>query len=145
MQYQLSELSQLPIDLQTGDIVFLRGNLGTGKTTLTQELLTRQGIDRSLIKSPTYTYFQKYTSPSTHQTYFHFDLYRIEEYDVFLNIGGEEYLMDPMAIKFVEWPELLEHTFTPDIEIQLSDTGAGETRDIQVTYTAEGRKSGNIN
>lgn len=30
--------------------------------------------------------------------------------------------MDPAAIKFVEWPELLEHTFTPDIEIQLSDT-----------------------
>lgn len=86
MQYQLSELNKLPIDLQTGDIVFLRGNLGTGKTTLTQELLSQQGIDRSLIKSPTYTYFQKYTSPSTDQVYFHFDLYRIEEYDIFLNI-----------------------------------------------------------
>lgn len=144
MQYQLSELNKLPIDLQTGDIVFLRGNLGTGKTTLTQELLSQQGIDRSLIKSPTYTYFQKYTSPSTDQVYFHFDLYRIEEYDIFLNIWGEEYLMDSTAIKFVEWPELLEHTFTPDIEIRLSDTGAGETRDIQVIYTAESRKSGNI-
>lgn len=52
--------------------------------------------------------------------------------------------MDSTAIKFVEWPELLEHTFTPDIEIRLSDTGAGETRDIQVMYTAESRKSGNI-
>lgn len=51
--------------------------------------------------------------------------------------------MDSTAIKFVEWPTT-EHTFTPDIEIRLSDTGAVETRDIQVIYTAESRKSGNI-
>lgn len=86
MKYHISELADLPLDLRPGDIVFLRGNLGSGKTTLSQELLSRKGIDGKRIKSPTYTYFQKYESGPSGETFYHFDLYRIGEYETFLNI-----------------------------------------------------------
>ncbi len=86
MQYYISDIPELRLNILPGDIIFLRGNLGSGKTTLTQEILFQRGISREKIKSPTYTYFQKYIAPLTNETFYHFDLYRIGEYEVFLNI-----------------------------------------------------------
>jgi tRNA threonylcarbamoyladenosine biosynthesis protein TsaE len=144
MKYHLSELPELALELRPGDIVFLRGNLGSGKTTLSQEILSRRGIDRNRIKSPTYTYFQKYSAEPTGGIFYHFDLYRIAEYETFLNIGGEEYLSDPQAIKLVEWPEILGNTFIADVEISLAETEDPETREITVTYRDAERKGGDI-
>lgn len=142
MQYHLSELLNLRLDLRAGDIVFLRGNLGAGKTTLARELLSRYGIDPNLIKSPTYTYVQKYALPSSENgSFYHFDLYRIDEYETFLNIGGEDLLGDPEAIKLIEWPDLLAQTFVPDVEISLSETDDPEKRSITVAYRDASRDS----
>ncbi len=141
MQYHISELSKLQIDIRSGDIIFLKGNLGSGKTTLVQEILSRYGIHREQIKSPTYTYFQSYTSPETQNTYYHFDLYRIGDYSIFVNIWGEEYLSDTQAIKLIEWPEIIEKTFACDVEIELSETEDPNTRAIRIHYRDSARQS----
>ncbi len=141
MQYHVSELSKIQIDIRPGDIIFLKGNLGSGKTTLVQEILSRHGIDRGQIKSPTYTYFQSYTNPETQNSYYHFDLYRIEDYSIFVNIWAEEYLLDTQAIKLIEWPEIIEKTFAGDVEIELSETEDPNTRDIRIFYRDSARES----
>lgn len=141
MQYHFSQLSKIRLDIRSGDIIFLRGNLGAGKTTLVQEILSQHGISRNQIKSPTYTYLQTYTNPGTQNTYYHFDLYRVEDYSIFVNIWGEEYLSDIQAIKLIEWPEIIEKTFAYDIEIKLFETENPETRKIEIRYRDSTRKS----
>jgi tRNA threonylcarbamoyl adenosine modification protein YjeE len=60
-----------------GDRIFLRGDLGSGKSTFVRALLRHHLKDSALVvRSPTYTYYQKYE----HNIY-HFDLYRIESLD----------------------------------------------------------------
>jgi tRNA A37 threonylcarbamoyladenosine biosynthesis protein TsaE len=53
------------------------------------------------------------------QIFHHFDLYRLETYDDFLNIGGQEYLERRDTIKIIEWPEILEDYFVPNYTIIL--------------------------
>jgi tRNA threonylcarbamoyladenosine biosynthesis protein TsaE len=55
-----------------------------------------------VVRSPTYTYYQKYST-----SIYHFDLYRLEDYDTFVSIGGEEILGDSCTITLIEWPEIL--------------------------------------
>lgn len=65
------------------------------------------------ITSPTYTYYKRYGNV------WHFDLYRIESYDDFVNIGGEEILDDPNSIAIVEWPEKILSAYEPTIEVHI--------------------------
>lgn len=70
--------------------------------------------ENTIVRSPTYTYFSKY-EPNI----YHFDLYRIDDYETFTNIGAEDIFADQNAIRLVEWPELLEGIYTPTITIEL--------------------------
>jgi tRNA threonylcarbamoyladenosine biosynthesis protein TsaE len=74
-------ISQLPIFPIKGDRVFLRGDLGAGKTTISRHIIsTLLGIETP-VKSPTYIYYNKYG-----ENIYHFDLYRLQSYDDFVNI-----------------------------------------------------------
>ena len=110
MLIHLDDLANIPLDLAPGDIVYLSGDLAAGKTTLVQTLLARHGVDPSLIKSPTYTYYQIYTGNQGWK-FAHFDLYRVPDYETFLNIGGQEILDNPLYTSLVEWPDILEHRY----------------------------------
>ncbi len=66
---------------------------------------------------------------------FHFDLYRIENYEIFVNIGGEEILENPKSLKIIEWPEVLMDRYRPNIIIRLSTVGnEPNTRNIEIEY-----------
>ena len=76
-------------------IIFLRGDLASGKTTLTQAIAKFKGI-KSEITSPTFSLQQCYGNG-----FFHYDLYRLE-YEEFMNIGlFEEF--EKEGWHFVEW------------------------------------------
>ncbi len=81
------------------------GPLGAGKTTLVQHLLKLCKITEP-ITSPTYTYVNVYRKND--YTYYHFDLYRLQTIDDFIQAGFDEYLYQPHSYCFIEWPEIIE-------------------------------------
>lgn len=97
-------------------ICFLYGNLGAGKTTLTQMLLKELGWN-GRVKSPTYTLIEPYEVGK--QKIYHLDLYRIQSPDELYFMGLQD-LFAENAFFFIEWPErLADLGIKPDIEIFL--------------------------
>ncbi len=89
-------------------IFLLSGDLGAGKTTLTQRLCTQLGITEP-VRSPTFSLVNEYASPRYGPVY-HMDLYRLEKQEDLAQIGFEEYL-DSGQLCLIEWPELAETYF----------------------------------
>lgn len=92
--------SSVAKELKSGDVVFLHGDLGAGKTTFVKGLAFGLGIDLDEVNSPTFNYLNLY------ETLAHFDLYRVETLDQFMMMGFDEYLESPY-IACIEWPEIL--------------------------------------
>lgn len=125
-KYTRNTLSKLNIPLQKPTIIFLYGDLWAGKTTLSKHIITdRLGI-LGEVTSPTYTYYNKI------QDVYHFDLYRLSTYEEFIHIWGEEILDNNTGVVIVEWPELIEPYYTPDIAIHIHKTGVEGERNIQL-------------
>jgi tRNA threonylcarbamoyladenosine biosynthesis protein TsaE len=108
--------------LRPGLSVWLCGDLGAGKTTLTRGLLRELGFS-GRVKSPTYTLVELY--PFSRFNVYHFDLYRFVDPDEWDEAGFREYFNDT-GICLVEWPEkggaLLPE---PDIRVRLEFLDAG--------------------
>ncbi|HEY7986202.1 MAG TPA: tRNA (adenosine(37)-N6)-threonylcarbamoyltransferase complex ATPase subunit type 1 TsaE [Methylophilaceae bacterium] len=108
--------------IQGGLKIWLRGDLGAGKTTLARGLLRGLGYDGK-VKSPTYTLVESYVISGI--TFYHFDLYRFTSEEEWEEAGFREYF-NPTSVCLVEWPEnaanLLPHA---DIEVSLEVDGAG--------------------
>ena len=83
--------------------IFLRGDLGAGKTTFTKELLAELGFEASQIQSPTFLKLLSYKN-SKAEIALHMDAYRIEDEKEFLRLGLENY--DSIKLGLVEWPDL---------------------------------------
>ena len=87
--------------LQSGDLVFLCGDLGAGKTTLARGLLGGLG-HVGATPSPTYTLIENYSL--ARGAVHHLDLYRLEN-SAELDMLGVRDLLDGAAIVLVEWPQ----------------------------------------
>jgi len=122
-------------NLMPGDVVFLKGNLGAGKTTLVRYALRALGF-QGQVKSPSYTIVESYEvgGYSIH----HFDLYRISDPQELLFIGLEAYL-DEAAIVFVEWPELGQGVLPkPNWTIELeADPKNPQRRILRIAHHAQ--------
>ena len=89
--------------LGVGDIVCLIGDLGTGKTALTNGIAV--GLDiKEYITSPTFTIVNEYMGRIP---LFHFDVYRIADSEEMYEIGFEEYL-DGNGVVVIEWADLIK-------------------------------------
>ena len=90
-------------------IIVLTGYLGSGKTKLTEGILTYFGLQEE-ISSPTFTIVNEYNAKEF--KIFHFDVYRLSDVDEFFAIGGEEYFEKGVSI--VEWGEMIEEIIAQD-------------------------------
>src|SRR5690606_367478 len=93
--------AELALASHPGEIIFLQGPLGAGKTTLVRGFFRALGY-QGTIKSPTYTLVESYLI--NNQPYFHFDLYRLAHPHELFDIGFEDYLQIN-SICLIEWPE----------------------------------------
>lgn len=108
--------------LAPGQIVFLIGDLGAGKTTLARGIIAAWCRATQETPSPTYTLAQGYEGPSGVLT--HMDLYRLRQPEEVFELGLEDAMEEGPVL--IEWPDRLG-AFTPKrrVEITLTWQGAG--------------------
>lgn len=106
--------------LEAGSVVALSGNLGTGKTHLTQGIAVGLGIDQRLVNSPTFSLVQEYAG---RLPVFHFDTYRLKNLDEFIDLGFDEYLSFH-GVCIIEWAERVASLLPADsLRIRISTIG----------------------
>ena len=90
--------------LRPGDVVALIGDLGTGKTTLTQGIAQGLGIDASSVTSPSFVLMKEYRAGRI--PLYHIDVYRLDGVPEMQRMGYEDYLT-PQSVAVIEWAQKL--------------------------------------
>ena len=96
--------------LKGGEIVFLRGPIGAGKTVFVKGVAAALGL-KSSPTSASFSLMKEYKNKK--HRLFHIDLFRLEEGEVF-NLGFEEMLEDEKASILAEWPDPIRHMLPAD-------------------------------
>ena len=103
--------------IKSGDVIFIYGEIGTGKTTFVRFLINHlevvNKIKKSEVLSPTFNLVYDYEIGKL--KIYHYDLYRLKNYKDILELGMFDNSNDHITV--VEWPELLQ--FKPKDRIDL--------------------------
>lgn len=103
--------------LPSTPVLLLKGNLGAGKTTLSQALLKALGVVQQ-VNSPTFNIVNTYSDASGNDFY-HFDLYRIKHFAELEDLGFFDYI-DSGRPCLIEWPEIIEdHLQEPHLLLEI--------------------------
>lgn len=118
-------------------LVFLRGDLGVGKTTLCRSLIRAMGHSGS-VKSPTFTLVEPYACAS--KNIYHFDLYRLNDPEELEFLGIRDYINDH-SLCLIEWPERGDSILPkPDLDITMRISSKKRELSLQ-PYTANGEQA----
>ena len=122
--------------LTKGLLIFLKGDLGAGKTTLARGLINSLGYVGS-VKSPTYSLIEQYEFDAF--TLNHFDLYRFVSSNEWLLSGFQEYI-NSHDVTLIEWPEKSSGFLPkPDLEVELLYKNESRIAHIN-SFTEKGHK-----
>ncbi len=137
------QLAKLPLS----GSVWLSGDLGAGKTTLTRYWLQALG-HKGTVKSPTYTLVEPYhieQNDGSMKPVYHADLYRLQDPEELSFIGFDEYLDEPNALVIIEWASRADSYLPPpslfidmiestdgsrQVELRLSKIGQAQYLDL---------------
>lgn len=115
--------------------IALYGEMGAGKTTFVKAFCKHLGVQGNTA-SPTFSLVNQYfyKDADGHETIVrHLDLYRLRTALEALDIGIEDMLHDPSAYCIIEWPQLVEPIFPPDmVKIEIEVLGENE-RNLKIT------------
>jgi tRNA threonylcarbamoyl adenosine modification protein YjeE len=105
--------------LENGDCIFLIGEIGVGKTTLTRYLINnlqnQRGLKETEVLSPTFNLLYEYEIKGL--KIMHYDLYRIKKADELDHLGI--FSEDEKTVKIIEWPDLIKTPLKNKLEIHL--------------------------
>tara|TARA_B100000686_G_C16548729_1_gene841364 strand:- start:528 stop:983 length:456 start_codon:yes stop_codon:yes gene_type:complete len=118
--------------IKTGDIIFLYGEIGSGKTTFVRffinHLENEKGIKNSEILSPTFNIVYDYKVKDI--KVLHYDLYRLKNQKDISQLGMFETSND--SIKIIEWPELILSKPINRIDIKFKYSKQINSRQIEI-------------
>ena len=116
--------------LESGDIVCLTGDIGAGKTVLTKGIAKSLGIEE-MITSPTFTIVNEYSGD---KDLYHFDVYRLQGGEDFIDVGFEHYL-ERDGVIVIEWSEIVEDVLPVDrIVISIKHAEVENKRKIDINF-----------
>ena len=139
MKYTLRELTilinKISNKLKIGNVIYLKGDLGSGKTTiakiLIQNLFKKYKKKKPIVTSPTFNIVQYYLV-NKQMIIAHYDLYRLRKSSDINNIGL--YDLEDKMISIIEWPELIKKKNKNRIEIKLGYTKKDNERNVSIKY-----------
>ncbi len=118
--------------LKNGDCIFLIGEIGVGKTTLTRCLINslqnEKGLKETEVLSPTFNLLYEYEIKDL--KVMHYDLYRIKKVNELDHLGI--FLENKKSIKIIEWPDLIKTPLTNKLEIYLEYVEIDNERKMSV-------------
>jgi len=128
----LSKISEIILKkLDKKDCLFLIGEIGVGKTTLTRYLINnlqkQKGLSQTEVLSPTFNLLYEYEISDF--KIMHYDLYRIKETKELKHLGIFSEELD--AVKIVEWPDLIKIPLQDKLEVHLRYGDKENEREIE--------------
>lgn len=136
-------LKKNQLEVHSHALVFLEGEMGAGKSTLSKIFLSELGFKTETKGSPTFPLVQGYEQNQNRA--FHIDLYRMKSEKEIYDSGIEETIENEKAWIFIEWaslfPEYFEYWFKqgskksrrPVFKIVISPAQVPEERELRVT------------
>ena len=117
-------------------LIFLKGNLGAGKTTFVRGLMHGLGF-QGRVKSPSYSLFEQYLLKFTVN---HFDLYRFKSSDEWIDAGFNEFI-NGHDVNLIEWPEMAENVLPrADIILNFEHTENDSRELIVISLSDKGNE-----
>jgi tRNA threonylcarbamoyladenosine biosynthesis protein TsaE len=134
MKITLKNIKKLDIKPKKWDRIYLLWDLWAGKTTFSKYIINDILWVKEEVTSPTYTYYNKYSVVLNWEkiNIFHFDLYRLKDYDEFFNIAWEDIFDDEDNIILVEWPDIIEKFYKPNIKLKILKTQNNNEREVEI-------------
>ena len=140
------QLAALPLS----GSVWLAGDLGAGKTTLTRYWLQALG-HTGAVKSPTYTLVEPYSieqNDGSIKPVYHADLYRLQDPEELSFIGFDEYLDEPNALVIIEWASRADGYLPPPtlfidmVQSDSVDNNKKDARQVELRLSKSGQAQG---
>jgi tRNA threonylcarbamoyladenosine biosynthesis protein TsaE len=124
-------------NLKPGDLVYLDGDLGAGKTTLTKSVAAALGFSTTSVTSPTFTLVHEYVGGR--MPLYHFDFYRLTSPSELEGLGFDDYLSADDGALIIEWSKKATGRLPEDAVsvLILRNVDGGEAREINLSSGGE--------